>query len=49
VLARAHRAERGGSARERERREKKGVERERKSQRFDFVQTQDFQLKLEKF
>ena len=40
---------RGGSARERERRERKGVERENKSQRFDSVQTQDFQLKLEKF
>ena len=46
---RARRAERGGSARERERRERKGVERENKSQRFDLVQTQDFQLKLEKF
>ena len=46
---RARRAERGGSAREGERRERKGVERENKSQRFDLVQTQDFQLKLEKF
>ena len=43
------RAERGGSAREREKGERKGVEREKKSQRFDSVQTQDFQLKLEKF
>ena len=43
------RAERGGPARERERRERKGVEKENKSQRFDSVQTQDFQLKLEKF
>jgi hypothetical protein len=37
------RAERGGSAREREGGERK------KSTRFDLVQTRDFQLKLEKF
>jgi len=44
------RAERGKESEgERERREKKGVERENKSQRFGLVQTQNFQLKLEKF
>ena len=40
---------RGGSAREREKGERKGVERENQSQPFDLAQTQDFQMKLEKF
>ena len=43
------RAERGGSARGREKGERKGVERESESQPFDLAQTQDFQMKLEKF
>ena len=38
-----------GRARERDRGEKKGVEREKKGQWFDSVQTQNFQLKLKKF
>ena len=49
VPARARRAERGGSAREREKGERKGVERENQGQPFDLAQTQDFQMKLEKF
>ena len=43
------RAQRGEGERGRERGERKGVEREKKGQRFDSVQTQNFQLKLEKF
>jgi len=43
------RAEGGGSAREREKGERKGVERESESQSFDLGFSQNFPWKLEKF
>ena len=41
--------DRGGRARERERGERKRLERERESQHFDLIQTQNFPRELEKF
>jgi len=43
------RAGKTGRARERERGERKRVERERESQHFDLIQTQNFPWELEKF
>jgi len=41
--------QRGEGQRGREKGERKGVERENQGQPFDLAQTQDFQMKLEKF